>query len=602
MITALRTFSAWTLRTKFVVLFLLLILIPLGFQSAITFRNFSGALDRQAIGYTEQIIKQMNTDLERTLRDDMQKFSLMVLYNQELLGILEKYSLDSVDKAPDVNERTRIFQYIAGYDFSRSYIKGVQIITNNGYIFSNVAPDNIRPALPPGRKEWIERIKLAEGRWVILPRQRSDYLLQQPQDGSVSMASLILEPSSAQVIGMIKVDFTDELFTRLSANYQNKQIGNLFVVNDRNELFYRQSGLEASSDEDFLNASIPKENEATKLRIGGLDYLTTAGHSSFSGLRIVSFNPVDSLLEETKPLLRSTILFGLLCLGFAGLLAVFTSYKLTRPLMQLRRKMLLVRQGKLRQTVEIDSRDELGHLSREFNLMTEEIDRLVNEVYLISLKEKEAQLSALQSQINPHFIYNTLESINMMAIQSSDYRVSDTVHALGQFLRYTVDKYDRLVELREELESVLAYMMIQNNRFGNRLKLIVDADEAYERIRVPKLLLQPLVENAIIHGFDDMKREGTIWVSAVRLEEVLLLTVKDDGKGMNEEEMLQLRQSLRTDQPLEASGQRQGLALRNIHQRLVLIYGPEYGLDIDGTPGRGASFTITVPIRKEETL
>jgi len=412
------------------------------------------------------------------------------------------------------------------------------------------------------------------------------------------MASLILEPSSAQVIGMIKVDFTDELFTRLSANYQNKQIGNLFVVNDLNELLYRQRGLEASSDEDFLRASFPNENEATKLSIGGLDYLTTAGHSSFTGLKIVSFNPVDSLLEETKPLLRSTILFGLLCLGFAGLLAVFTSYKLTHPLTQLRRKMLLVRQGKLRQTVEIDSRDELGHLSREFNLMTEEIDRLVNEVYLISLKEKEAQLSALQSQINPHFIYNTLESINMMAIQSSDYRVSDTVHALGQFLRYTVDKYDRLVELREELESVQAYMMIQNNRFGSRLKLIMDSDGAFERIRVPKLLLQPLVENAIIHGFDDMKREGTIWVSVVRFEEVLLLTVKDNGKGMNEEEMLQLRQSLRTDLPLEASGQRQGLALRNIHQRLVLIYGPDYGLEIDGTPERGASFTITVPIRK----
>ena len=195
--------------------------------------------------------------------------------------------------------------------------------------------------------------------------------------------------------------------------------------------------------------------------------------------------------------------------------------------------MNLVRHGKLRQTVQVASRDELGHLSQEFNLMTEEINRLVNEVYLLSIKEKEAQLSALQSQINPHFIYNTLESINMMAIQANDYAVSDTVHALGRLLRYTVDKYDRLVPLSEELDFIQAYMMIQNVRFGSRLRLILEVDGEVDQVKVPKLLLQPLVENAIEHGFNNMAEEGRIWVSVVRFEEDLLLTVRDNGRGFN---------------------------------------------------------------------
>lgn len=598
MTTIFRAFSDSTLRTKIIVLFMLLIAAPLGVQSAITFNNFSTVLNKQAVGYTEQIIKQMNTDLERSLRDDMQKFSLMVLYNQDLLSILERYGDESgYLLTPTAAEQSRIFQYIAGYEFYRSYIKGVQIITNQGYIFTNAPPNDIRRFLVAEREDWFSRVEEAKGRWVILPRHSSHYWMNPSPGGNVSIASLIFNPGSVEPIGIIKIDFSDELFTRLSANYKNKEIGTLLIMNRHNELIYLKDG-DPGLSEAFLAMSIPNESSVTDMTIEGRDYLTTVGYSEFAGLKIISFNPIDSLLAETKPLLQSTILFGALCLSVGGGLALVSSYKLTRPLTQLRQKMHLVRHGKLRQTVQVASRDELGHLSREFNLMTEEINRLVNEVYLISIKEKEAQLSALQSQINPHFIYNTLESINMMAIQANDYPVSDTVHALGRLLRYTVDKYDRLVPLSEERDFIKAYMMIQNVRFSSRLRLILEVDGENEQVRVPKLLLQPLVENAIVHGFNNMAVEGTVWVSVVRFEEDLLLTVRDDGRGLTEDDIARLEHSIRTDVPQEITEQYKGLALRNINQRLALIYGAEYAIDIDGTPGRGASFTITVPIKE----
>lgn len=595
----------WThlkLRTKILALFVLLTAIPLGIQSLLTFHNFSSTIREQAVGYTGQIIRQMNMSLQQTLQDDMQKFSLLALYNNELLSILDKYAaMPFASILPTEEERSTMFQYIAGYEFSKTYISGVRIITNHGYIFTNTDPYYIRSFIQLEPEPWFERVRAAKGRWIIIPRHTPSYIFGREEESIVSMASLILDPSSAEVMGIIKIDFSDDLFLQLSSNYQNTEIGSLFILNRDNEMLFEQNNGESDANliHSVLQADLPNTNDAFIMTFGGKQYLTTVSYSRFTGLKIISLNPVSSLMQLVAPLRTSTFLLALVCLFFAVVLATLMSYKLTSPLSQLQRKMMLVRKGNLKQSVPVASHDELGQLSHSFNMMTHEMDRLVNEVYLISLKEKEAQLSALQSQINPHFIYNTLESINMMAIQAHNYEVSDTVHALGQFLRYTVDKYDRVVTLKEEIESVQAYIKIQNIRFRSRLRVIFDVDDSLYKQRVPKLLLQPLVENAILHGFRDMQNEGTIWISIQRFEDMLLMTVRDDGKGLSDSEIDHLRIMLKRD-PLEGSGNEHGIALSNINQRLQLMYGSSFGIDIDGAPGQGAAFTITIPIDEED--
>lgn len=160
--------------------------------------------------------------------------------------------------------------------------------------------------------------------------------------------------------------------------------------------------------------------------------------------------------------------------------------------------------------------------------MMDEINRLFHEVLVTRLREKEAELSALQSQINPHFIYNTLESINMMAVQRRHDEVSDMVSALGKLLRYTIDKAGRLVSLGEEIAFVDSYVRIQQIRFGGKLTVHNEIEEEVLHLRIPKLTIQPLVENAIEHGIAE-REEGTIWVSALRFDNELLITVRDDG-------------------------------------------------------------------------
>ncbi|MCP1308681.1 cache domain-containing sensor histidine kinase [Paenibacillus tyrfis] len=597
-------FSHWSLRSKTLLIFMLLIAIPLSLQGGITYYDFSTSVERRTADYSAQLVGQINRNLDRTFME-MQRLSLMPTYDPGVLGILRKYRDPALatNQRPTVEELEKMLLYIAGMTYNRPDIRGIQLFAGSGYTFSNVDASAIRSFTDVKREAWYERVKQADGAWVAIPKHRPSYYFDDSGQDYVSVARLIREPNTNEGLGVVKIDLKEDVFRQIVSNVKFEEKGGLLVVNSRSELFFQQGsgGLTPEMmDELRHTTALPQASDVRHMDIRGKTYLAIVDYSDYSDLKVISYIPVESLLKETKDLRNFTFGIGLFCLVSAGALATFFSYRLSRPLAALKNKMLRVEQGSFKQSVRVESKDEIGQLSRGFNRMVEEIDRLVHEVFVIGLREKEAELAVLQSQINPHFIYNTLESINMLALKRQNDDVSDMVSALGRLLRYTVGRNERLVRLREELESAASYVKIQQLRYGERLKVMFDVEEGLFGHEVPKLLFQPLVENAIYHGIGDREEGGTIWIEVVRFEEELLLTVRDDGKGMSEDELRQLRQSLAAP-PLsaaEAAGEH-GLALNNINQRLMLMYGERYGLHVDGSPGEGTAFTITIPIREE---
>ncbi|TBL68293.1 HAMP domain-containing protein [Paenibacillus thalictri] len=590
------------MRSKIVIIFLLLIAVPLAVLGTFAYIDFSHMVERKTVNYTEQIVSQINRSLDQTFREEMQKISLLPLYNREVLDILEKYSgPDKGNTLPTLAEKNIMFHDIAGSTYYRPEVRGIQIIANNGYIFTNMDPFLVKPFIEPQREPWYEQVVKADGSWVMVPQHKPDYLLKEAAPAKyISAARLIREPGSTQVVGMIKIDFKLDIFEQISAKFQYGEIGSLLVLNENNELFYEQNNETGGESvrQALLKAELPSGSGTLQLDLGGKPHLVIVDYSAYSGLKVISVIPQQSLHLETAGLRGFIVLIFIVCLAAAGGLAVFYSYRLSSPLMTLKDKMQLVEQGHFKQKVSVQSHDEIGQLGSGFNRMTDEIDRLVSQVYALSLKEKEAQLSALLTQMNPHFIYNTLESINMMAIDKQTYDISDMVSALGQLLRHSVGNYDRLVLLREELESIISYMKIQQLRYGERIHLVIEAEEPIQNWFVPKFVLQPLVENAIYHGIGDLQQGGTIWISAVSFGHDLLLTVRDDGKGLTEEEIARLQRHISSSAQDEG---KMGFALRNMNERLMLMFGKSYGIDIDGSPGEGVSFTITMPVieRKE---
>ncbi|MCS7463025.1 sensor histidine kinase [Paenibacillus doosanensis] len=598
-----KTIARMSLRSKIVIVFLLLITVPLVVQGTVTYLDFSNSVERTTVDYTVQIVSQINRSLDQTLKEEMQSLSLLPLYNEDVTAILESYSNPGLTgQMPTVDEQSRIFAGIAGSTSYHPEVRGIQLIANNGYIFSSMDPYLVRPFIRIDRESWYDAVQQAAGTWVMIPQHRPDYLKEAPDaEPLISAARLIREPGSRQVIGMMKIDFRLKVFQELAESYTFGQIGNLVVLNDRNELFYEQNhdGLTAPDQTLLLKTELPAQTGVWHSQAGRSSFLTIVNRSSYSGLKIISFIPEASLHQATERVRYVTLTTFAVCLLAAGGLAVLISYRLIRPIMRLKEKMHLVEIGDLRQTVPVRSADEIGQLEQGFNRMSEEIDRLVNEVYAVRLREKEAQLSQLLAQMNPHFIYNTLESINMMAIRSENYDISDMVSSLGGLLRHSIGSYDQLVSVEEELRSIGSYVSIQQVRYGERLKIVLWAEEELYPLYIPRMLLQPLVENAIYHGIDESGRPGTVWISVNRFENDLLLGVRDDGKGLTEEEIARLQRLITEPAGDEAS--LKGMALRSIHQRLALMFGPGYGLHIDGSPGQGASFTLTLPVieRKE---
>lgn len=222
--------------------------------------------------------------------------------------------------------------------------------------------------------------------------------------------------------------------------------------------------------------------------------------------------------------------------------------------------------------------------------------------------DKQTELTALQSQINPHFLYNTLDSIRGEALSNDDRTAAKMIETLATFFRYSISKKRTMVRLRDELGNVQNYMKIQQYRFNNRFSLEINIDDedriAFEYL-VPKLILQPVVENAIFHGLDEKEKDGVVSIEITLTDKDMILTVSDNGCGMPAEELNRLNERIHSgnyqlDDGKNETQRNTGIALPNIHKRIQLLFGSKYGIDVYSSEGVGTDVEIMVPIRYEE--
>ncbi|RNB72736.1 sensor histidine kinase [Brevibacillus centrosporus] len=595
-----------TLRTKMLTLFLCLIAIPLSLQGMITYSKFTTSTEERTSAYTAQIVHQINQNLDRNM-EEMKRLSLMPLYDNSILSILRE--LGGSAQAPlylSTEKRQKMALYISSLSYSRPEVKGIQIVSLNGLVFSNLDPSTMKAQVDLRKEEWYSRVLAGNGASVIIPSHRPAYYVDSSMDRYFSVARLLREPNTNLPLGIIKIDMKMEMIDQILTNMPFTKEGSLIIVNQQKELFFEKRENETTPGYQALlreTAGLVHPGQSGRtISLQGQRYLLIDNVSARTGLTVISMIPIDSLLKDSNDLRSFTILIAAIFLVVAGGLASYFAYSLSKPLVSLKEKMLQVEQGHFHERVPVSSADEIGKLSEQFNHMVEEINRLVNEVYVISLREREAELAALQSQIHPHFIYNTLEAINMMAIRAGNYDVSDMVSSLGKLMRYTVERGDGFVTLAQELESLSSYVRIQQTRLGDRIQVVMEVDESLRDAPIPKLLLQPLLENAIYHGIERQERGGTIWLSVARDAEAMQISVRDNGKGMTQPELIRLRSSVRIPfhQNEAASSQRTGTALRNIYQRITLLYGAGYHLMMDSQAGQGSIFSLRIPIENEK--
>jgi two-component system sensor histidine kinase YesM len=570
------------LRMKFMILFMSLITIPIMISGAFTYSKYSSNVEQNAKNYTLQIVDQIRINLDRYVKE-IERLTLSPLYDPDVLAILKNHSsLYQKGVYLTAEEQFKINLFISSMAFERSEIESILIFTNDGSLFSN-AEASVLNYWVKETESWMEQVETEDGGLTILPPHTVSYYKTGAKK-VVSLSRLLREPYTHKIIGMIKVDLNEDGFEKIFSSVSFGTNSKLYIYDKEAQLMYpdlidSQPDLQAPQ---FLSAS-------TK--------------SKYTGLQIIGQIPLKELRKEAKELTRYTLMITVLALGAAFLLAIISSNRLVKPIRHLQSKMELVKKGFFKERAIVSTHDEVGQLTTAFNRMVGEIDRLVREVYETKLREREAEISALQSQMNPHFLYNTLESINMMAIQRNYLDLSSVVSNLGRLLRYTVDKHRTMVYLRDEIRFVEAYLQIQELRNGDSLRTEIGIDPALQNALVPKLILQPLIENVIEHAMGS--RTVTVRIRARMEREDLVLSVEDDGEGMDEQTVDWVQQRMYSAKEEQSETQQfgeknHGYALRNVHQRIRLLYDKPYGVSIHPHTGQGVQFLIRLPFRWDE--
>lgn len=349
--------------------------------------------------------------------------------------------------------------------------------------------------------------------------------------------------------------------------------------------FYR----EVSRDK--LTDDIPGEGSGqVSWREGGGKYLVVYNIGEKYGWKLVKPVPYSMIYETATRTWRLSLLTGLLLLVTGVVLVIFISRAITRPLQKLAYQMRRFSEGAFDAEAEVKGRDEIAYLTRHFNQMVKRTNELINERYKMKLTEKNAILKALEAEINPHFLYNALQAISTKAIKNGMFEISDMVEALALTLRYCISGKDR-VSAREELDHVNRYLSLQKARFGSRLQVEIIWETALLQVAVPKLSLQSLVENSIKHGLEKVAADILIRIEAEETETQVVISVSDNGPGMNENRLREVHELLETDWE-DRGGE--SIGLKNLNTRLKLLYGDEAGLRIESSPA-GTRMIMLIP-------
>ena len=272
--------------------------------------------------------------------------------------------------------------------------------------------------------------------------------------------------------------------------------------------------------------------------------------------------------------------------------SIYLSRRLVTPIHEMIRQMGAIEHGNFDIQLQVQSEDEIGILSRRFNQMSQELKTYINQSYLAKIKQTEAELTALRSQIYPHFLYNTLDTISWMARAQDALDVVRLVDALTNMFRVGLSSGRDYITLREEKSHAANYLYIQKVRYQDRLRYAMEIPNEYDQLVVPKLILQPLVENAIYHGVKMKRGGGQVRVTARVENEALFLSVWDDGAGIPPERL----ESIRRSEPRER--QKGGFGLSYIAERIRLSYGPPYGVQIDSEEGTFTEVTVCLPVQE----
>ncbi|MFB5660193.1 sensor histidine kinase [Alteribacillus sp. HJP-4] len=551
-----------------------LLLFAFGVLGLLIFHFLSIIYEDKIFEESADSLHLASTVLDREL-EKMEELSFQIVTDPSIQSIMadlreENISYDAYRTRTELTDRLTLFLN------QESYISSVQVIDVRG--------DIIRAGFSPEDMQYrkiINRVDEVGGRNIWQGAENGKSLLAARE--IKQEAGFSLENLGYLMIMLNLEDLIDDTLNFSS----NKN----FVITHRDEIIYSDEFTDAEVNS-FLDI---QSSEDYQIRdVDGSRYFITPQPSRFFNMTYYNILSFENVASQKQLITRVMIIYIILVTFITVFISRQSAKAISRPIEALTLKMKKVQQGNFDQ-VEYDQehylKDEIGDLQQNFHIMLDKINELIKENYTKQLVIKETEYKALQSQINPHFLYNTLDSIHWMAKMNQQLKISAMAEALGNMMRNIISKKDPLIKIKEELEIVENYITIQKYRYSDRLNFHLERDPELDVSSIPKLTIQPIVENAIQHGLEEMIDTCTITVNIVSKGDFLDIIVKDNGPGMPEETIEQIYEG-------KVKPKGSGIGLYNINERIHLMFGNDYGVNIASEIEQGTTVTITLPYIK----
>ncbi|MCE1254919.1 MAG: sensor histidine kinase [Anaerolineae bacterium] len=475
------------------------------------------------------------------------------------------------------------------YRFSGS-VKDIKIISKGNWHFSE--RKGLEYIKSSEMTSYIDMFSKPQGAMIIHILDGSE-MENDRQDFQVLVGAPIYQVATNDVLGVIVLELDAEPFTHFVSNSSIGSKG-YFLIADSNHIILNNNGVQNQNDLTTNEmAQIYGAKSGSFIRnIDGRDELIFFSTINSYNWKVIGRVFIDDVMIEAQDIKTYSVMTIVICLFTSALLNIYVTRWLFIPLDKLSKKMRIVAQGDLDVKLTHRTSDEIAQLNFTFNNMILQIKDLMAKNIEEQEKLKKSQLRVLQSQINPHFLYNTLDTIIWLIHAREDERAIEMVDALSQFFRTSLSKGKDFIEVSEELSHVKNYLTIQSSRNWDKLDYEINVNENIMNCAMMKFLLQPLVENAIYHGLKPKNGGGKIWINGWLENDFLVFTVRDNGVGMEPQKLNELREMLCGNHPF--SENKHGFGLYNIKERIKLYYMDDCGITINSTPGQGTIITLRI--------
>lgn len=575
-----------SMRTRMLLSNIVVALIPFLMFSIVSGSIFLDYAQKTAEEHSVQLIHQVSNSMDVYV----ETIEKMVNYIQLELQDTPFFTMETEDAPGRESETDYIRSVLENVANSHREVAGIFIATKEDLYVSTGMSRISRDPFQNERwyreasenPEEIQLISVVTGRNIVTNRSYSI-------DDVFSLAKAVQDPETGEVLGVILLDIRHDIIQSSINGVTIGEKGFVFVMDQEDNIVYTPvNGIVYR-----VNPKWVKAMEPMSVQIQGGSYQIRSELSPYTGWRTVGVFSMDEVMSSVNTIVY--ILFT--CVIISLVLVVIVSFKfsrtLTNPIFKLKRLMKQAESGDLTVRFNFEHNDEIGELGQSFNHMIARIDQLIQMVYVEQENKRTAEMKSLQEQIKPHFLYNTLDTISWMA---RDYDAEDIVRlvdALTNMFRIGLSHGKDIITVKEEITHVSNYLYIQKIRYKDKLNYVIHVDESLYAVEVPKLILQPLVENAIYHGVKAKRGGGTITITGVPEGENLVFTVQDNGAGMPQEKVEELNRRMSERSVLD---EQKSFGLFYIRERIQLCYGKGYGVHVESTLGEGTRVTITLPL------